>query len=339
MSKKQSPNYFAGLDIGGSTIKAMLVDASGTRIGDPVEVPSYVKKGYKATFEQLKLALKLLCKQVGKPQKSIAAVGIDVPAPCNNGVVWGQSNLAKDWVGTDIRAEFSKAIRKPAFLTNDCNAAAYGECLLRSATATGLLLVAPGTGLGGGLVLPGGTIFEGANGLAMELGDISVPFRENGKLPIDGKGRSGTLEAWVSLIAIRRQLAAKLATARHRKHPLNRQDSTIEKKAFQLRDFALAGDALAVGIFTRQAEILGYALGDLASAFDPGLIAIGGGLADSGIRDWYLETVRDAFVKRACPFYRRSPIDPNITTTSIEWAIGGDNAAAFGVANKARDLV
>ena len=37
--------HFAGLDIGGSTIKCMLVDAAGEAAGPIVEVKSYVKDG------------------------------------------------------------------------------------------------------------------------------------------------------------------------------------------------------------------------------------------------------------------------------------------------------
>ena len=46
-------------------------------------------------------------------------------------------------------------------MTNDGNAAARGEYAARPDCDTGLLLIAPGTGLGGGLVLPGGQIYEG----------------------------------------------------------------------------------------------------------------------------------------------------------------------------------
>ena len=122
-------------------------------------------------------------------------------------------------------------------------------------------------------------------------------------------------------------------------HPLNQQNTSIVEKAFQLRSFAEKGDALARSIFARQAEILGYAFGDIASTFDPGLIVIGGGLAGCGISEWYIGHVRAGFAERARPFYQRNPLDPQHVTNRIEWAIGGDNAASYGAANKAMDLV
>jgi len=131
----------------------------------------------------------------------------------------------------------------------------------------------------------------------------------------------------------------KLSLVKHADHPLNQEDSTIEEKAFQLRDYAAKGDSLALELFQKQAHILGYALGDQVSELDPGLIVIGGGLAEAPFRDWYLAEVEAGFRNRAAPFYQKSPIPPHEPTTTIEWAIGGDASAAFGAAYKARDLV
>ena len=331
--------HFAGLDIGGSTIKCMLVDAAGQPSGAIVEVPSLVKEGYRRTFGQLREAMEKLSANAGISVKVIAAVGLDVPAPCSNGVVWGKANLGDDWVGTDIRSGFSTEIGKPVFMTNDCNAAAFGEWMYRPEHSGGLLYVAPGTGLGGGLVLPGGVLYEGNTGLALEVGDLSVPRFEDGELPVDGRGRKGCLEAWVSLMALRRQLGKALARPENAEHPLAKSADPIETKAFKLRDFAEDGDSLAREIFALQANVLGHGLGDLASILDPGLITIGGGLAETTFREWFIEEVRKGFAERAMLPYQRCPLPPHEPTTRIEWAIGGDGAAAYGSARKAMQLV
>ncbi|MES2996321.1 MAG: ROK family protein [Verrucomicrobiota bacterium] len=331
--------YFAGLDIGGSTIKCMLVDASGRQDGAILEVKSHVKDGYRATFAQAINAMENLAVQVGIPMNAIAAVGLDVPAPCSDGVVWAKANLGEDWVGTDIRGEFSKETGKPVFMTNDCNAAAFGEWMYRADHNGGLLYVAPGTGLGGGLVLPGGILYEGNNGLALEVGDLSVPRFEDGVLPVDGRGRAGCMESWVSLMALRRQLGKALEKPEYKNHPLAVSDAPIAEKAFQVRDYAEKGDELALSIFALQANVLGHGLADLASILDPGLVAIGGGLSETGFRDWFIGEVRKGFSERAMPPYRNSPLPPHAPTTLIEWAIGGDAAAAYGSARKAMELV
>lgn len=331
--------FFAGLDIGGTTIKAALVDQNAVQTGPLVEVRSHVKEGYRKTFEQLDAAIAMLCENAGITRDVIAGIGLDVPAPSSNGVIWGRANLGEDWVGTDIRREYSDRAGVPVFMTNDCNAAALGEYAIRKMHIGSLLLVAPGTGLGGGFVLPGGRCYEGMNGLALELGHVTVPFREDdGSLPACSCGLTGCLEAWVSLMALRRRLALELAKPEWANHPLNADPLPVEEKAFKLRDLASGGDALARQLFRQQGNILGYALADIVRAFDPGLVVIGGGLAEADFRDEFMNWVREGFVERAWPVYIQSPVDPAHKTTLFEWAVGGDGAACIGMAYTAHEL-
>ena len=332
-------SYYAGLDIGGTTVKAVLVDDMAEQAGPLAEVRSMVKDGYEATFAQLDLALDQLAAGAGIDRSAIAGIGLDVPAPSSDGVIWGRANLGEDWVGTDIRGKLSVHTGVPVFMTNDGNAAALGEHALRRKHLGSLMLIAPGTGLGGGLVLPGGRSYEGANGMALEVGHVSVPFREDdGELPICSCGLKGCTEAWVSLVALRRRLGLELAKLEWSDHPLNEGDTTIEEKAFSLREYAEKGDPLAVQIFKQQGFILGYAIADLVRVFDPGLVVIGGGLAETTFRDQYMEWITEGFTERAWPVYRRSPIDPKKITTQFEWALGGDAAAAIGMAYAAQEL-
>lgn len=332
-------SYYAGLDIGGTTVKAVLVNQLAEQVGPLAEVRSLVKNGYEATFSQLDEALNILAEGAGIDRDSIAGIGLDVPAPSSDGVIWGRANLGEDWVGTDIRGKLSARTGVPVFMTNDGNAAALGEYALRPEHFGSLMLVAPGTGLGGGLVLPGGRSYEGTNGMALEVGHVSVPFREDdGELPSCSCGLKGCTEAWVSLVALRRRLRLELAKPEWSSHPLNEGDAPVEEKAFRLRDFAEKGDPLSVQIFKQQGHILGYAIADMVRVFDPGLVVIGGGLAETTFRDQYMAWIGEGFAERAWPVYRHSPLDPEKITTRFEWAIGGDAAAAIGMAYTARDL-
>lgn len=331
--------HFVGLDIGGTTVKTVIVDQNGEQVGDLVEVRSHVKDGYGKTFGQLDIAIDQLAANAGIDRSQVKGIGLDVPAPSSDGVIWGKANLGDDWVGTDIRGKLSERTGIPVFMTNDGNAAALGEYALRNKHLGSLLLVAPGTGLGGGFVLPGGRSYEGMNGLALEVGHISVPFREDdGELPQCSCGLKGCAEAWVSLVALRRRVGIELSKPENAAHPLNEGNPPIEEKAFRLRDFAAAGDELAISIFKQQGFILGYAIADLVRTFDPGLVVIGGGLAESSFRDQYMEWILEGFRDRAWPAYIQSPLDPTKQTTRFEWATGGDGAAAVGMAYTAREL-
>lgn len=332
-------SYYAGLDIGGTTVKAVLVNHLAEQVGPLTEVRSMVKDGYETTFAQLDKALEQLAHGAGIEKSAIAGIGLDVPAPSSDGVIWGRANLGEDWVGTDIRGKLSARTGVPVYMTNDGNAAALGEYALRHKHLGSLLLVAPGTGLGGGLVLPGGRGYEGANGMALEVGHISVPFREDdGELPKCSCGLTGCLESWVSLVALRRRLGLELEKLEWAEHPLKLEEGPIEEKAFKLRNFAEEGDALAIQIFKQQGYILGYAIADMVRSFDPGLVVIGGGLAETSFRDQFMEWIDEGFTDRAWPVYRRSPINPDKITTQFEWASGGDAAAAIGMAYVAREM-
>ena len=332
-------SYYAGLDIGGTTVKAVLVNHLAEQVGPLTEVRSQVKDGYEATFRQLDLALDQLASGAGVLRGDIRGIGLDVPAPSSDGVIWGKANLGDDWVGTDIRDKLAERTGIPVYMTNDGNAAALGEYALRHKHLRSLMLIAPGTGLGGGLVLPGGRGYEGTNGLALEVGHVSVPFREDdGELPVCSCGLKGCAEAWVSLVALRRRLRLELAKPEWAAHALNEGDTPVEEKAFKLRDFAEKGDPLAVRIFKQQGFILGYAIADLVRVFDPGLVVIGGGLAETTFRDQYMGWIGEGFADRAWPAYRHSPLDPDQITTRFEWAIGGDAAAAIGMAYTAHEL-
>lgn len=333
------PKHFVGLDIGGSTVKAVIIGPNGVQVGPIVEVKSLVKNGYEATFGQLDLAIAELCGNAGITVGEVGGIGLDVPAPSSGGVIWGKANLGDDWVGTDICGLLKDRLGIPVTMTNDCNAAAVGEYALRNKHIGALLLVAPGTGLGGGFVLPGGHLYEGANGLALEVGHVCVPFREDdGTLPDCTCGLKGCMEAWVSLVALRRRLAIELRKPIWEGHHLNESTTSIEEKAFQLRTLAEHGDALAIHLFKQQGFILGYGIADLVRVLDPGLVVLGGGLAESKFRDRFMEWVIEGFTDRAWSVYRHSPIEPEKATTVFEWAEGGDAAASIGMAYTAREL-
>ena len=57
----EGSTHFVGLDIGGTTVKAALLNESGRQVGDGVEVRSHGSDGYKATFKQLRAAIDQLC--------------------------------------------------------------------------------------------------------------------------------------------------------------------------------------------------------------------------------------------------------------------------------------
>src|SRR3546814_16007263 len=81
-------------------------------------------------------------------------------------------NLA--WRDVELRTVLSESVDLPVVVENDGNAAAWGEFTHGAAAdADDLLMVAVGTGVGGGLVLDG-TLPRGGFGIAGEIGHVRV---------------------------------------------------------------------------------------------------------------------------------------------------------------------
>ena len=72
-----------------------------------------------------------------------------------------------------------------------------------------------------------------------------------------------------------------------------------------------------ISLFKQQGHILGYGIADLVRVFDPGLIVLGGGLAEAKFRDQFLDWVKEGFNDRAWSVYRHSPIEPEKSTTEL----------------------
>lgn len=150
----------------------------------------------------------------------------------------------------------------PVFMQNDADVAALGETEFNpSPVADPLLLVLVGEGVGAGLVV-GGRLLTGARGLAGEVGHMV--------LQVDGPrcscGRRGCAEA------------------------------LIGSRALLQRD-GLAGDVQAAAAVTRAGHYLGVLLQNLAAAYDPACIVLGGPAVALG--DALLAPVRETLQQYA----------------------------------------
>jgi glucokinase len=123
------------------------------------------------------------------------------------------------------------------------------------------------TGVGGGVILDG-AIFEGASGLAGELGHVIV--RDGG--PSCNFGHSGCLEALASGTAIARDAALLVP-------PLCPPDRAPDGES--VATAAAAGHAGALRILQAAGRALGLALGGIVNTFDPSRIVLGGGVTRS----------------------------------------------------------
>src|SRR5688572_27375564 len=117
----QSFMYYLGIDIGGTTIKAGIVDASG-RILQSVRAPTMVN--------DLSAFLSTLSDLIRNFQKAapVEAVGIGIPGLRNSRtrIIETSPNIPC-LKKVSLEAELANQVQIPVVTQNDANAAAYGE--------------------------------------------------------------------------------------------------------------------------------------------------------------------------------------------------------------------
>lgn len=299
----------AGLDSGGTTINATVLDSAGRFLVDEMaESPSCVGAGPAPAIEALAQSLDDVLERTGVPRENVRAVGLDTPGPVTaDGVISskGATNFAgADWCGFDVRRALEVRLGIPVVFNNDANAAAlyahhehFGAELASERSSVSVIV---GTGLGGGVV-EGGEVIRGAAGMAGELGHIWLPME--GLLapgqPVPGCncGLPGDAESIASLTGIEKNLLPFWLTE-FPGHELAGQPVAVAAKL--VRGYGERGDPLALRIFEQQAMAIGRLLTIAANFTDPHVYLLGGGVVEAkpAFRDWFLHRVRAHTVLR-----------------------------------------
>lgn len=183
--------YYLGVDLGGTNIKAALVDADGAIIKE-ASTPTKLPRPAEAVCDDIAA----LCNQLAQGQQ-VAGIGVGCPGTVDGGLVRYSNNLG--WhdfaMGDYLRAKTGL----PVALANDANAAALGEALAGCAKgAESAVIITLGTGVGGGVVL-GGKLLTGYTGAAAEPGHMVI--LDTPDAPRCTCGRPGCLESLASATA------------------------------------------------------------------------------------------------------------------------------------------
>ena len=293
----------AGLDSGGTTINATLLDSAGRFLVDELaESPSRVREGPEKAIEALARSLDDVLERTGVAPESVRAVGLDTPGPVTaDGVISsrGATNFANDeWRGYDVRRALELRLGIPVVFNNDANAAAlyahhehFGPELSWQRSSVSVIV---GTGLGGGVV-ESGEVIRGAAGMAGELGHIWLPMEgllaPGQPMPACNCGLPGDADSIASLTAIEKILLPYWLT-QFPGHELADQPASVAAKL--VRGYGERGDPLALRIFEQQAMAIGRLLTIAANFTDPHVYLLGGGVVEAkpDFRDWFLARVR-----------------------------------------------
>lgn len=262
-----------GVDTGGTFTKIMAILRDGTILRER-QVPTRPDDGPREFVRRLKEAVRREEAELGARARGVGlAIAGDVDS--DRGVVRFSPNLRK-FDGYPLRDAVSRAVRRPVFVENDATLAAWGGFVVElRRRAKNLLVVAMGTGIGGGLVIEG-RLYHGSTGSAGELGHTAV---EPGGATCNC-GARGHVEAYAgsygivrlarTLIAGRRSLLTTLCP------DLSKLDPRIVAEA------AGRGDAVARRVWREAGRKLGLAIADAVYLLNPDVVLLSGGVSRAG---------------------------------------------------------
>ena len=256
-----------GVDLGGTRIKAGLVDASGHVLQRNV-VPTGEQRSGSHVARRIAEAVAPMLPDATAVGLSAAGV-LDLDA----GVIRESPNFP-EWRDVALGDLLSAQIQLPVTLGNDANAVIWGEhCHGAGQGARNLIGYTLGTGVGGAVILDG-ALWRGGRGMAGELGHIMV-VRDG--VPC-GCGSRGCLEQYVGAVGVRRQLK-ELGYA---------ELAATSAAPMLAAERARAGDPVLRGLFERMGAHLGVAAASMLHALDIERVVVAGGLA--GASDLFLES-------------------------------------------------
>lgn len=223
------------------------------------------------------------------------------------------------WNGFDVRKSFEERFDTPVWVDNDVNILAFSERARREDDEIDLIYCKIGSGVGAGL-LSRGRVHRGANGAAGDIGHVRV--RDSDALCRCGK--LGCLEAVAGGWALVRD--AELALADGAVGYLAQRVADGERLTPEAISLAAAdGDALAISLIQKSAQVAGESIATLVNVFNPSIIVIGGAVASAG--ELFLAEVRQRVYELSLPLATRDLVVVNSVNDPTEPLRGGASLA------------
>ncbi len=291
---EKSEKWLVGVDLGGTNIKFAFLSENGD-ILYRWSIPTDVSDAGNNIIPDMASSISQKLQENKQTTSNVKGIGIGAPAFMNmeTGFIYEAINLG--WKNIDIRSMLEQRLKLPVVIDNDANVAALGEMWKGAGIGSkDLLCITIGTGIGGGIII-NGEIIHGTNGMAGEIGHITVN-PENGILCNCGK--HGCLETISSATGMVRQAIAEIDN--HQESLLftsYQQNGHITAKT--IVQAAIENDTYALKIIDRSSYYLGLALANIANTINPSRIVIGGGVSKAG--SLLLDSIRKYFNEFALP--------------------------------------
>lgn len=307
-----------GIDLGGTAIKAGLVDREGNILIQS-SIETKVGRDYRLIIEDMKKQIEKLLSDYGSGIDDIESIGIGAPGLMNykSGYVIYCTNLF--WNNVPLGVMLNEHFKKPVYLENDATVAGLAESLFGSTkNVPNSVFLTIGTGIGSGIIL-NHKVYSGSHFAGSELGHMIIGdnfYKCN-------CGNNGCLETFASATAMIKYAVYRLEND-------NIKSSILEKAAGKreninakiIFDAAKEGDQLGKETVDRMIKYLSIGIINAFNILDPEIIAIGGGVSKAG--DYLIERLKAEVGKML--------FTPNIKYGNIVLAQLGNEAGILGAA-------
>jgi len=248
-------NYLLGIDLGGSSVKAVAVTSAGetlARFNEPFDPNRRLHFA-----ETIRRLLDRVTMEQGTAPDRIGLSAPGLAAKDGRSIAFMPGRL-DGLVGLDWTTYLNT--REPVNVLNDAHAALLGEVWLGAAKGlTNVIMLTLGTGVGGAAMVDG-RLLRGHSGKAGHLGHVSLDMDG----PQDVCDMPGSLEFQIGNYSIGERAQRRFTTTH------------------DLLAAGRAGDAFAQEVWQRSLEALAVAIGGFTNVLDPEAVIIGGGIARAG---------------------------------------------------------
>ncbi len=312
--------YYVGIDLGGTNIKAGIVDGQGKILAEAF-CKTQAQRPYQDIVRDMAGCVMQALKNAKMTTDDILSVGIGIPGYANQKTGTGAFCTNLGWYDVPLQAEIRKYFDLHIAIDNDATVAGYAESIAGvSKDAESSVFLTLGTGVGGGIVIHGRP-WSGAHGIGSEVGHMT--------LSVDGVpcncGNNGCMEKYTSATAIIRMARQACMTYPDSAMMLRAEGDLNRINAKTVIDAAKANDRAALEVFDEYCKYLAIAINNIIAFLDPEMIVLGGGVSHAG--NFLLEKVK-AKVPRYL-LYKTLPY-PEICLASLGNEAGMIGAAMIG---------
>ena len=311
--------YLLVADLGATSVDVALTTLDGRILGHRDE-PAGIEAGPETGLGRVEELFDQLVATTPLVPGRLWGIGIAVPGPVEFATGRPISPpIMPGWDGYPIRERFTARYGAPVWVDNDVNVLALGEW--RSGVAGGhadVVVVKIGTGIGAGII-SGGRLHRGAQGSAGDVGHIQVT---DDPAVVCRCGNIGCLEALAGGAALGR--AGEIAAREGRSNRLRTAlDQHGVVTAQDVARAASAGDPVAVAMLQDAGRRVGSMLASVVNFFNPSLVVIGGGVANSP--DQLLASIRESVYRRSLPLATRDLLIQRSSLGGLAGVIGASS--------------